>query len=56
MAWSSWGGSFGLLPTGTAAAQPETQAILDKLESPRGICAILGDPGADLAIERAMGS
>ncbi len=47
--------SAGLLRKGTAA-EPDAQAILDRLESLRGICAVLGDPGADLAIELAKAS
>jgi len=49
-------GSIGPLPASAAGPGPEAQAILDKLDSPRGVCAILGDQGARLGLELARAS
>ena len=49
-------GAIGQRPSFAAKAGAEAQAALAKLESPRGICAILGDRGAALAMELARAS
>ncbi|KKK57081.1 hypothetical protein LCGC14_3058070, partial [marine sediment metagenome] len=42
-------GRSDLPPAGAADPGPETRVILSKLDSPRGICVVMGDRQASLA-------
>jgi outer membrane protein assembly factor BamB len=44
---------FGLFPADKVTSAPQAQAVLGQLESNRGICAVLEDREAELAIELA---
>lgn len=47
---------IGPLSTDAADREPDVQAVLKQLDSPRGICAILGDREADFALKLARAS
>jgi outer membrane protein assembly factor BamB len=49
-------GTLGWRPARSDGQEADVEAILGKLDSPRGVCAILGDEGAGLAIRLARAS